>query len=104
MESSLTCITDTQVTSGTETMVVNDAVAIASVDIAAYGNPDQSVTYTANPHNGGTPTYQWYKNGIQVGTGSTYTTNPVLFDEVYVVMYSSLTCVVLVTSLTYCTH
>ena len=104
MESSLPCITAAQVTSGTETMVVNDAVAIASVDIAAYGNPDHSVTYTANPHNGGTPTYQWYKNGIQVGTGSTYTTSPVLSDEVYVVMYSSLTCVVPVTSLSYCTH
>ncbi len=104
MESSLPCITDLQVTSATETMEVNDAVAIASVDIAAYGNPDHSVTYTTNPHNGGTPTYEWFKNGVSVGTGSTYTTSPVLSDEVYVVMYSSLICVVPVTSLTYCTH
>ena len=68
----------------------------ASVTIAASANPvcaGTSVTFTPTPVNGGTPTYQWYKNSVAVGTGTTYSYVPVNGDQVYVIMTSSLSCV-----------
>lgn len=63
--------------------------------------PDQNgvcegttVTFTANPTNGGTPVYQWYKNGEPVGSNEdTYTFVPQNNDNVYVQMTSSLGCI-----------
>jgi PKD repeat protein len=66
-----------------------------SVSIAPSSNPvcaGTSVTFTPTPVNGGTPSYQWYKNTVAVGTGSTYSYVPVTGDHVYVIMTSSLTC------------
>lgn len=53
-----------------------------------------SVTFTASPTNGGTPSYQWVKNGVNVGTDSdTYTDNSVADqDSIWVVMTSSEAC------------
>lgn len=52
-----------------------------------------SVTFTPTPTNGGSPTYQWYKNSSPVSTAGTYTYVPANNDAVYVVMTSSLGCV-----------
>src|SRR5688572_24069400 len=40
-------------------------------DTICHGN---AVTFTANAFEAGTPTYQWYLDGVPVGTASTYTT------------------------------
>ncbi|MCX6271481.1 MAG: M6 family metalloprotease domain-containing protein [Bacteroidetes bacterium] len=55
-----------------------------------------TVIFTATPVNGGSsPSYQWKKNGANVGTNSNvYTTNALVNgDQVYCVMTSSNTCV-----------
>ncbi len=54
-----------------------------------------SVSYTANPVNGGNaPAYQWQKNGVSVGTNSSIfiDTNPIEGDQVSVVMTSNASC------------
>jgi len=55
-----------------------------------------SVTFTANPTNGGTsPTYQWLKNDslLQGATNATYSTNSLMTgDKFNVILVSSLTC------------
>ncbi len=57
----------------------------------------QSVTFTANPVNGGSsPSYQWKKNGTDISgaISSTYTTNTLAnSDQISVVLTSSLACV-----------
>jgi hypothetical protein len=80
----------------TGTITVNPIVT-ASVTIAASDNPvcaGTSVTFTATPVNGGTPTYQWYLNSGPVGSDSpTYNCTPDNGDQVYVVMTSDVVCV-----------
>ena len=98
MTSSLTCVTGSPATSNSITMSVNTALPV-SVSISA--NPlgpicaGTSVTFTAAPVNGGTPTYQWKVNSLNVGTNSpTYTSTTLSNNDVVtVVMTSSLTCV-----------
>lgn len=53
-----------------------------------------SVICTASPENGGDfPTYQWKKNGVNVGTNSsTYTFIPLDGDKVFCIMTSSISC------------
>jgi hypothetical protein len=85
------CLSGSQVTSNSVTMTVNTVAA--SVSIFSSGNPvcsGTSVTFYATPVNGGSPTYQWHRNGSHVGTGSTYTYTPSNGDQVYVIMTSSL--------------
>jgi hypothetical protein len=50
------------------------------------------VTFTPTPVNGGTPAYQWFKNTILAGTGTSYSFVPGNGDQVYAVMTSSLAC------------
>ena len=98
MTSSLTCVTGSQATSNILNMVVTAKVT-PSVSISA--NPSgaicagTSVTFTAAPVNGGTPTYQWSVNGIPAGTNSSTYTSSTLNDGdvVSVLMTSSLPCV-----------
>jgi hypothetical protein len=54
----------------------------------------ESITFTATPTNGGTPSYQWKKNGVNVGTNSdTYNVTPANGDVITCVMTSSIECV-----------
>ncbi|MCX6302522.1 MAG: hypothetical protein NTW82_10090, partial [Bacteroidia bacterium] len=81
-------------TSDTKQVTVNPILDV-SVLISAGANPvcaGTSVTFTASPTNGGTPTYQWYKNGTTpIGTGSSLDYEPADGDKITVVMTSSET-------------
>ncbi|MHC1774638.1 MAG: PKD domain-containing protein [Lentimicrobium sp.] len=72
------------------TYPVSVTIAPSANNICA-GTP---VTFTATPTNGGTPSYQWYRNAAAVGSNqNTYTYTPANNDQVYVRMTSSLGCV-----------
>lgn len=68
--------------------------------VAAAASPSNSVcagtsvTFTATPTNGGSaPTYQWKRNGADVGTGgTTYAYVPTNGDAIIVVMTANNTC------------
>lgn len=99
MTSSLGCVTGSPATSNTLTMTVNANVA-ASVSISASPSgticAGTSVTFTATPANGGaTPTYQWKKNGGNVGTNSPTYTDATLVsgNTISCVMTSNASCV-----------
>jgi uncharacterized protein (TIGR02145 family) len=96
LSSNIACPIGNPATSNAITMVVNTNLP-AGVSITATPNPfcpGSSVTITATPSNGGPlPTYQWKVNGINTGTGSTYTFNPANGDSVRCIMTSNLSCV-----------
>jgi hypothetical protein len=82
------CLVGGTITSNGITMTVSPSLP-ASVSISAIpaGSICQgtSVTFTANPTNGGTPpTYQWSKNGINIAgaTGVTYTTTMLANNDI----------------------
>jgi|GEM_PF-1103115 len=97
MTSTATCATGSPATSNTVTMTVNPNLP-ASVSIAASPSATicsgTNVTFTATPTNGGTPSYQWKLNGVNVGSNSaTYSNNALAnSDAVTVVMTSTATC------------
>lgn len=75
------------------TSAPNIDVSIAPINILIC--PNQSVTFTATPINGGTsPTYTWKKNGIVVGTNlATYSDNSLINgDIVWAEMVSNQSC------------
>jgi gliding motility-associated-like protein len=74
------------------TSSVTSSVSIAATQTSmCVGSID---TFSATPVNGGSPSYQWYKNGNAVGTNNPVYIDPALNnnDSVYVVMISSLAC------------
>jgi hypothetical protein len=84
--SSAACANPLTATSNTILMAVSPSVT-PSVSISATSTSicaAQSITFTATPVNGGTaPTYQWKKNGSNVGTGSiTYTASALANNDV----------------------
>ena len=70
-----------------------------AASVSILGNPSVNrkgiSTFAAVPGNGGTPTYQWYRNNVFEGTGSTYTDTMFRegIDTIKVKMTSSLGCV-----------
>lgn len=98
MTSGLACATGSPATSNAVTMSVSSS-STAGVIIAA--NPlgavcsGTSVTFTATPSNGGSPSYQWQINGSSISgaTNSTYTSSVLVDgDNITCIMISSLTC------------
>ena len=98
MHSSIACASPGTVASNIIIMTVGSSVT-PSVSITA--NPGNTicaglnVTFTATPTNGGTtPSYQWKRNGNNVGTSSnTYSNNSLANgDVITVVMTSSISC------------
>jgi hypothetical protein len=98
MTSNLAGVTNNPATSNAIAITVNSAVTPSvSIAITSGTNPSPSgasVTFTATPTNGGTPSYQWKVNGTNVGTNSpTYTTTTLTNGQVVsCVMTSSLSC------------
>ncbi|MFN8143097.1 MAG: IPT/TIG domain-containing protein [Bacteroidia bacterium] len=99
MTSNATCVTGNPATSNTITMTVTTPAA-ASVSIAASPSSTicsgTSVTFTATPVNGGVlPSYQWKKNGVNVGLNLTTYTDGALAngDAIQCVLTSNLSCV-----------
>jgi hypothetical protein len=96
LTSNAACVSGNPATSSPITMTVNPILPV-SVSIAASANPVVSgttVTFTANPINGGSlPTYQWKVNGSNVGlSASTYSYIPLNADQVSCVLTSNETC------------
>jgi hypothetical protein len=98
MTSNLSGVGNNPATSNAITMTVNNpvtpAVSIVSNDADNSICSGTSVAFTATPTNGGTPSYQWKKNGSNVGSNSaTYTTTTLANgDIINVVMTSTAAC------------
>ncbi len=97
MTSNASCVSPATATSNSITMTVTPVV-VPSVSI----NPSiagaicagTAVTFIASPINGGTPSYQWKRNGIDVGTNAGTYVNAALAnnDVVLCVMTSNANC------------
>lgn len=78
-------------------VITENPIVTASVSIISSSNnicEGTTVNFTSSAIGGGTnPTYQWYKNGIAISTGETYTCIPQNGDVIYVVMNSNAPCV-----------
>ncbi|MEI6766445.1 MAG: T9SS type A sorting domain-containing protein [Bacteroidota bacterium] len=93
--SNATCALPVTATSSV-TMTVNP-VLLPAVSILASPSgsicPGTNVTFTPTPVNGGTPVYQWYKNGGSVGTGNSWSSSGLVNnDAISCVMISNATC------------
>ena len=97
MTSTATCRSVNTATSSQTTMVVTPSVA-PGVTISAPSTTicsGTSVTFTATPVNGGTPSYQWRNNGTNINgaTGVNYTSAALSNgDKIDVIMTSTVTC------------
>jgi hypothetical protein len=97
MTSSLACASPGTATSNAITIIVSGNVTPSVSISASPGNTicaGTNTTFTATPTNGGTPSFQWKLNGVNVGTNSNSYSNNALTngDVVTVVMTSSLAC------------
>ena len=85
---------------GTSSVTMNVFTVTPSVTIAASPSSTfcagATVTFTATPTNGGTPTYQWKKNGVTVGgTTNVYTDNGLFNNDlIYCTITSNAYCAV----------
>ncbi|MCX6278673.1 MAG: hypothetical protein NT004_11315, partial [Bacteroidetes bacterium] len=95
LTSSLMCVSGNQITSNPITMAVSSAM-IPVINIIASANPfcqGSSVNFTSSITNGGTtPSYQWLKNGLPAGVGSTFSYPPIDGDFITCRLTSSLGC------------
>jgi hypothetical protein len=98
MTSNATCVSGNPATSNAVTMTVNPnlpvGITISAVPPGVICS-GTSVTFTAVPTNGGTvPSYQWKKNGTNVGTSSATYTDAALVngDVIACVLTSNATC------------
>ncbi|MFL5753736.1 MAG: beta strand repeat-containing protein, partial [Bacteroidia bacterium] len=105
MTSNAVCPSPATATATTYTIVVSAPLTPAVTVTAAPGSTictGASVTFTANPTNGGTaPAYQWQVNGTNVGgaTSSTFTSSTLNNnDQVTVTMTSNAGCVTTATA------
>jgi hypothetical protein len=94
LTSNASCVSpDTAVNSVTMTTTTG---LMPSVSIAATPGinvcPGTPVTVIPTATWGGTPTYEWIKNGVNVGSSATYSFLPVDGDNIFCWMYGSLTC------------
>lgn len=92
------CIRESCKTSNSINMKVKPILPVSiSIAVVPSGTiyAGTSVTFTATPTNGGTlPTYQWKINGINAGTGTTYTSTTLSNgDAIKAEMTSSEVCV-----------
>jgi PKD repeat protein len=96
MTSTANCASPLNANSNNITMTVSSPVtpAVSIVPSATNICSGTNVTFTANPVNGGTPTYQWKLNGTNTGTNSATYSNSSLVqgDVVSCVMTSTATC------------
>ncbi len=97
MTTSASCVSPLTAVSSGISITVNP-VLVPQVTIVASSTTicaNTSVTFTATPTNGGTPSYQWYVNGVASGTNSDIFTTSTLTnnDSVTVVLTSNATCV-----------
>ncbi|MBP2281774.1 hypothetical protein H4V97_000092 [Flavobacterium sp. CG_23.5] len=99
MTSNAICPSTPTATSNSIALAVTAKVTPSvSIAITSGINPTcngSSVTFTATPSNGGTPSYQWKKAGVDIvgQTASTYTDPGTIAGSITVVMTSSLSCV-----------
>lgn len=86
LTSSVPCPNPAIAVSNSITMVVHPIVTPFVGISSSVGNTicaGTTVTFTANPFNGGNaPTYQWKKNNLNIGTGSTYVTSTLAQGDV----------------------
>jgi endo-1,4-beta-D-glucanase Y len=98
MTSTASCISASTVISG-QTIITVGGTVTPSVSIAASQTnicSGTSVTFTATPVNGGTPTYQWKKNGVNISgaTAVSYVASSIInSDNFDVVMTSTASCI-----------
>jgi hypothetical protein len=103
MTTSISCVTTTTATSNTIALNITAQVTpFVSIAITSGSNPTcsgSSVTFTATPTNGGTPSYQWQKDGVNVGTNSaTYTDAGTTAGSITCIMTTSVSCVTTTTA------
>jgi len=96
MTSTANCVNGNPATSNTVIMTT-----LPSLPVSVTINVDQNnicsgiaVNFSANPTNGGSPSYRWYVNNSLASINSaTYSYIPGNGDQVYVVMTSDISCV-----------
>ncbi|MGN6647508.1 MAG: beta strand repeat-containing protein [Cytophaga sp.] len=97
MTSTATCASPTTATSSAVVITVNPVLtpSVSASSSATTICAGTSITLTAAPTNGGTPTYQWNKGGVAISgaTNATYTTSTAANNDSYTVtMTSTATC------------